>query len=131
MHRALATALLLIMTPAAAQTVPSATTVVADPAMEARAKDVVAILGGKGDYDAVFTAAFRTAVPKDQFDTVTAQLVAASGPVTGVEKLTPVTPLSGTLLIGFERGIATMQIALDPAAPHQIAGLRVTGVTAR
>jgi beta-lactamase class A len=105
--------------------------VVADPSLEARAKDVVAILAGKGDYDAIFSAAFRAQVPKAQFDAVTAQLTAASGKVTGVEKLTPVSSYGGTMLIGFERGIATMQIAVDPTEPHQITGLRVTGMTAR
>ncbi|MDB5706830.1 MAG: hypothetical protein JWN66_3946 [Sphingomonas bacterium] len=134
MLRLIACSLLLLASPAAAQTAPPAPPapqIVADPSLEARAKDVVAILAGKGDYDAIFSAAFRAQVPKAQFDAVTAQLTAASGKVTGVEKLTPVSPYGGTMLIGFERGIATMQIAVDPAEPHQITGLRVTGMTAR
>jgi hypothetical protein len=134
MLRLIACSLLLLASPAAAQTAPTtppAPQVVADPSLEARAKDVVAILAGKGNYDAIFSAAFRAQVPKAQFDAVTAQLTAASGKVTGVEKLTPVCPYGGTMLIGFERGIATMQIAVDPTEPHQITGLRVTGMTAR
>jgi hypothetical protein len=131
MHRLLAFALLLMASPVAAQTPPPAAPVVAHPALEARAKDVVAILSGKGDYGAVFAPAFRAAVPKTQFDAITAQLTAAFGAATGVQKLTPVTPLGGIVVIAFECGTATMQIAIDPAEPHQIGGLRITDTAAR
>jgi len=131
MHPLLACALLLVSAAATAQTATPSAAVVADPALESRARDVVAVLSGKGDYDAIFNPGFRAAVPKAQFDAISAQLTAAAGKVVGVEKLTPVTPMSGVMLVGFERGIATMQIAVDPADPHQITGLRVTGMSGR
>ncbi|MFA6114289.1 MAG: serine hydrolase [Sphingomonas sp.] len=134
MSRLIACVLLLVVSPAAAQTpspTPSAQQTVADPSLEARAKDVAAFLAGKGDYDTLFSPAFRAQVPRAQFDAVTAQLTTASGGVTGIEKLTPVTAFGGTLAMGFERGVVTMQVAVDPTAPHQITGLRITGTSAR
>lgn len=125
--------LAFLATTASAQTASPAQAVAATPApaLGTRAGDVATILAGKGDYDAVFAPTFREKVSKAQFDTVTAQLTASAGAVTGIEKLTPATPWSGTLLVGFERGVATMQIAVDPADPHQVIGLRVTGMAAR
>ncbi len=127
--------LLLAASATAAQTPPPPTApaqpVIAAPALEARAKDVAAILAGKGDYDSIFAASFREKVPKAQFDAVSAQIVANAGTVTGVEKVTPDTAWSGTILMGFQRGVATMRIAIDPADPHQVTGLVVTGMTPR
>ena len=127
--------LILIASAATAQTAPPATTsgqaVTASPALEARAKDVAAILAGKGDYDAIFAPAFREKVPKATFDGVTARLSGGGGAVTGLKQLIADTPDSGTLLIAYARGIATMRIAVDPAGPHQVVGLLVTGMTAR
>ena len=116
--------LLLIASVATAQTssppTASAAAIVASKALQDRAKDVAALLAGKGDYDAVFSSAFREKVPKAAFDAVT-----------GVEQLIPDSPDSGTLLIGYARGIATLRIAVDPVEPHQVVGLLVTGMTAR
>ncbi|MEO9131923.1 MAG: serine hydrolase [Sphingomonas sp.] len=127
--------LLMIASAATAQsTLPptaSATQIVASKAFQERAKEVVALLGGKGDYDAIFAPAFREKVPKATFDAVTARLSGGGGAVTGMEQLTPDSPDSGTLLVGYARGIATMRIAVDPAEPHQVIGLLVTGMTAR
>src|SRR3954468_19880389 len=93
--------LLLIATAATAPTspprAPSATTIVASEALQDRAKDVVALLGGKGDYDALFSPAFREKVPKATFESLAARLSGGGGAVTGVEKLTPDTPYSASL----------------------------------
>jgi len=70
--------LLLIASVATAQTssppTASAAAIVASKALQDRAKDVAALLAGKGDYDAVFSSAFREKVPKAAFDAVTARL---------------------------------------------------------
>lgn len=117
-------------TAAAVATTPAAP-VVASPALEARAKNVAEIFSGRGDYDAIFAPTFREKVPRAQLDAVIAQITGGAGAVVGVEKLDAVTSTSGTLQIGFTRGIGTMRIAIDPAEPHQIVGLLVTGMTAR
>ncbi|MGY4397783.1 hypothetical protein ACVWZA_002980 [Sphingomonas sp. UYAg733] len=126
-------AALLLPVAAIAQTPPVASPapVKAAPELAARIAELPALLKGSGDYDASFSPAFRAAVPKATFATISAQLSTSSGAVTGIERVTLVSPWSATVLVGFERGIATMQIAVDPAAPHQIAGLRVTGMSGR
>jgi len=131
--RHLLACIFIALAPAAtAQTPPAATApVAASPALEARTRDVAAILAGKGDYDSVFSPQFREKVPKVQFDSVVTQIADSAGTVTGVEKLTPETAWSGTILMGFQRGVATMRIAVDPAEPHQVMGLLVAAVTPR
>lgn len=120
---------------ASAQTAPPVTApaqpIAASPALETRTREVAAILAGKGDYDSIFSPGFREKVPKAQFDAVSAQIAASGGTVTGVEKLTPDTAWSGTILMGFQHGVATMRIAVDPAQPHQVTGLLMTGMTPR
>lgn len=117
---------LLLIAPAQAQTPPQQATQ-ADPAFTARLHELPAILAGKGDYDAFFSPAFKAAVPKAQFDAVTAQLTRANGPagvVLGVEQKSP---WAGIVRVRYRDGIALMQLAVDPAPPHQVSGLRITG----
>jgi hypothetical protein len=121
----------LLAVPAQAQTAPPPTAVQASEPLKARIGALAAMLGGEGDYDAYFSPGFRTAVPKDKFDQLTAQLIAAYGPLTGIEKVTPVSPWAATLEIGFRDAIGSAQISVDEAAPHRVSGLRITGVSAR
>ncbi|QNA84812.1 hypothetical protein G4G27_13010 [Sphingomonas sp. So64.6b] len=126
-------AALLMPVAAIAQTPPTASPapVKAAPELEARIAELPALLRGGGDYDASFSPTFRAAVPKATFTTISTQLSTSSGAVTGIERVTPASPWSATVLVGYERGIATMQIVVDPAAPHQVTGLRVTGMSGR
>jgi len=127
--------LLLIASAATAQSsspsTPPATAVNASKALQDRAQEVVALLGGKGDYDALFSPAFREKVPKATFDSLAGRLSGGGGAVTGVEKLAPDTPFSASLIIGYAHGVATARIAVDPAEPHQVVMLLITGLTAR
>jgi hypothetical protein len=127
--------LFALAAPAAAQTAPAtaqaAAPVEAAPEFKARVDELAAILSGKGDYDAYFAPAFRAQVPKDKFDQVSAQLVAANGPFSRIQSLDAKSPWFGELVVEYRDALATMRIAVDPAAPHQVTGLLVTGGTAR
>jgi beta-lactamase class A len=116
----LAIAVLLAL-PAAAQA-PQA-----DPALTTRLGDLLQVLNGAGDYDALFSPTFRTAVPQAEFAKYVAQLRALGGTATGVDAVEPRTPWAATVQIGYTGSVATMQIAVDPAGTHQITGLRITG----
>ena len=120
----------MLMAAAAAQTAP-APAPAANPAVERRARDVVTILSGQGDYDAIFAPSFRTAVPRAQLDAVGAQLLQALGKPTGVEAVQPTGPWSARIRIGYDRGILNADIAIDPSGAHQITGLLTRGVDAR
>jgi len=126
--------LLLIASAATAQSssppTPSAAPA-ASKALQDRARDVAAFLGGKGDYDSLFAPGFREKVPKATLDAVIGRLSGAGGAVTGIERLTPETPDSGTLVVGYAHGVVSIRIMVDSAEPHQLVGLLATGMTAR
>lgn len=122
---------------ASAQTPPPAVAPVAppvaadaDPAVRAQAEALLPVLNGGPGYDTVFAPAFRQAVPLGQWQALTAQLRDSLGAPQRIATLTPKGRYAAQLLVGYERGTATMLIAIDPAAPHAITGLRITG-TAR
>ena len=110
----------LLALPAAAQA-PTA-----NPALTARLGDLLQVLNGQGDYEQLFSPAFRTAVPKAEFAKYATQLRALGGTATGVDAVEPRTPWAAIVQIGYTRSVATMQIAIDPAGAHQITGLRIT-----
>ena len=104
---------------------------VADPALRAKADALVAILDGRGAYDAYFAASFRDKVPQAQFATIVAQLKATLGAPQTIESLTATSAWSADLVVGYARGTASVRLALDPAAPHAATGLLITGTAAR
>lgn len=110
---------------ATAQTVPS--TVATDPAVRARAEALVPVLAGKPGYDTLFAAVFRQAVPAPRFASLTQSLRATLGAPRDIAQFQPIGRWAATAVVRYERGSATMRLVLDPAAPHAITGLLVTG----
>lgn len=110
--------------PPPAMTAPA---VAAAPQLAERVDGLVALLGGKGDFDALFAPSFRSAIPKAQFDQLTAQIVADLGKPTGIGSLEPASAWTARLKIGFERGVLKAEVGIDPTAPHQITGLLFKG----
>lgn len=132
-NRLVAALAILIAAPAlAAQTAPAPppAVVAADPALTGRAKEIVALLNGQGDYAATFSAAFRAAVPKDKFDAIAAQLKAQAGLATGIHSIDPVAPWQATVIVDYQHALVTMQLVVDRAGTHQVTGLRITGMSA-
>ncbi|WP_137898296.1 serine hydrolase [Sphingomonas sp. 2SG] len=131
---ALAATALIALTPlvASAQTPPAAAAApVADPAVRTRATALIPVLAGRPGYDALFTAAFRQAVPPAQWTALAAQLRATLGEPRRVARLDPAGRWAATAVIDYDRGTATLRLSLDPAAPHAIAGLLITGTDLR
>ncbi len=117
---------------ASAQTPPPAAAPVAadaDPAVRAQAEALLPVLNGGPGYDTLFAPAFRQAVPLGQWQALTAQLRDSLGAPQRIATLTPKGRYAAQLVVDYERGTATMLIAIDPAAPHAITGLRITGTT--
>jgi beta-lactamase class A len=119
--------------PATAQTPPSASAVPAQPlpALTQRIAELPAIVAGKGDFDTYFAPSFKAQVTKGQFDAIAPQLVAQYGAIGTVEKVTATSRYEATLLLGFERGIATIRLTVDPAPPHAVTGLLITTIEPR
>jgi beta-lactamase class A len=103
----------------------------ADPALRAKADALVAILDGRGAYDAYFAVSFREKVPKAQFATIVEKLKATLGAPQKIESLTATSAWSADLVVGYARGTASVRLVLDPEAPHAATGLLITGTAAR
>ena len=103
----------------------------ASPALRARVEDIIAILNGGGDYAATFSPAFRAQVPPDKFGAIAKQLAGVGGKAVGVESITAPRPEAALVRIIYERGVATLQLAIDPAAPHAVVSLLFNGIETR
>jgi len=130
----LATAALIALMPvaAAAQTPPAAAAIVtADPAVRARATALIPVLAGRPGYATLFTPAFRRAVPVPQWTALATQLRATLGEPRRIARLDAAGRWAATATIAYDRGNATLRLSIDPAAPHAIAGLLLTGTETR
>ena len=130
----LAVSALALAAPAAAQTPPAQTPPAQPaaaqpaPAFQARAHELLALLGGTGDFGTYFTPGFQAAVPKAQFDAINARLAASNGKPLAVAGMELDTPYSGVVKVRFEKLAMAFQLVVDPAEPHRVSGLRVKGV---
>lgn len=115
-----------LLAPAATQAQPAPA-----PAFEARAKELATLLADTANYDSFFSPGFRTAVPREKFEPLSTSLREAHGPIAGVRIAAMATPWTGTLEVDYRDAVATMTMAVDAAAPHQVSGLRVTNVSGR
>ena len=123
-------AALLALSPAIAKAqVAPATQAATDPAVEARTTTLIAVLGGAPGYDSLFAPVFRQAVPEPRFTALAGQLRATLGTPRRIARLDPIGRWAANVTIAYDRGSATMRIALDPAAPHAVTGLLITGTT--
>jgi beta-lactamase class A len=97
------------------------------PELVARVDGLIPLLNGGGDFDTYFAPIFRAAITPAQMQPLIAQLAGLYGKAAAIAALEPMSPWSATVRIGYERGTVTARIAVDPAAPHQVTGLRITG----
>ena len=128
MRSLIALLLLTLAAPALAQTTPAPAAAIADPALTARANELIGMVAGTGKFDAYFSPGFHAALPKEKWDAVVASMTGQMGKPLAIETIKPVTPFTAYLRIKFERGIVNAQIAIDPAAPHAVTGVLFTGV---
>jgi hypothetical protein len=121
-------ALLMAPAAAAAQDAPVNTEVQELNAIEARANQVVALLNGAKQPEAIFTKGFQAAVSAAQIKALSANLTAQFGPAVEVALLAPRDGIRAALEIRFERGLAKGAIAIDPAEDNRVSELLFTSV---
>jgi len=125
----LALALAGLMPAAAHARTPPAAAADADPAVRTQAQALLPVLDGAPGYETLFALVFRQAVPAGQWAAIVAQLKGALGTPQRLARVTPHGRFAAQVEVAYTRGTATMLIAIDPAAPHPITGLRITGTT--
>ena len=117
----------LLSAGAAAQTASPAAE--ASPELRAAADHVVAVLSGESPD--VFAPSFLAAVPPTQLHSVVAQLRAQYGAPQRLAGIEPRSATAGTIHVEMERATLHMTLAIEPAPPHRITGLLVTGADMR
>ncbi|MDO9364360.1 MAG: serine hydrolase [Sphingopyxis sp.] len=101
----------------------------AQTALDRRAHQLVDLFGGKIAFTDYFDPYFQTAVPEPQFKAFATGLIAQYGRAVAVDSVTPTSPHSTTVLLRFEKGVATVLLDVGVTADERVTGLRVTGVT--
>jgi beta-lactamase class A len=95
--------------------------------LDRRAAELIAIFNDGGDVAATFAPEFLAQIPEAQIRALAAQLTGQLGKAVRVTSLKPAGASRAALVIGFEKGSATMGMALDPGPTAKIAGLGITG----
>ncbi|MDV3455465.1 serine hydrolase [Sphingomonas sp. HF-S4] len=108
---------------------PPAAAPAANPALDARIAELPALLRGEGNYDQYFAAGFRAQVSKEQFDALSRQFLASYGALKSVSRTRARSPWLAEIRIDYANGSGAATIEVDPATPHLVTGLRITGLT--
>ncbi|MEM9311908.1 MAG: serine hydrolase [Pseudomonadota bacterium] len=93
--------------------------------LETRANEVVAVLNGDDDGEAIFAPVFLNAVPLDQLAALSRQLTDQFGPALGVEDVTPSGETVALVTVRMERAIGQLNLSIDPSDDNRINGLRL------
>ena len=101
----------------------------ATTAFDRRSAQLVDLFAGRVAYAEYFDPVFQTAVPEPQFKTFSLSLVTQYGQPVAVDKATSADGRSGTILLRFEKGVATVRLEVGAASGQRVTGLIVTGVT--
>lgn len=99
--------------------------------VKTRVDDVRSLLNGADIENDVFNTNFLNAVSPVQFRGFTRQMRDQNGPVEKVEIEQLLSPHAARLRITFRDSIASGLIDVEPAPPHFVAGLRITGFQSR
>lgn len=99
--------------------------------LKARIDALPAMINGTGDYEAYFAPAFKAQVPKAKFDQIGQQLKGQFGTAVKVGKVVATSDYAATVELEFEKGVGTVNIVVDPAAPHRVTGLLISRIEPR
>lgn len=113
--------------PAAAIQSPATAVPGVQTGFDMRAAQLVDLLTGKLAYTSYFDSSFQTAVPEAQFKAINASLIGQYGQPVAIEKARSTDGRSGTVLLRFAKGVATILLDVGSSADGRVTGLRVTG----
>jgi hypothetical protein len=99
--------------------------------LEARAAQVVTLVGG-GEHPAeMFAPEFLAQVPEPVVRSTSQQIVSLYGAAQGIARIEARSPTAAILHVDFERAVVRMNLAIEDEPPHRIRGLLVTGAEVR
>ncbi len=93
--------------------------------LETRANEVVAVLNGDDDGEAIFAPVFLNAVPLEQLAALSRQLTDQFGRALGVEDVAPSGETVALVTVRMERAIGQLNLSIDPSDDNRINGLRL------
>ena len=93
----------------------------------ARAGELVALFNGTARPKTMFTPAFLADVPEDRLAAIAKQMTAQLGVARAVDRIDAKSSNMGVVMLAFARGMATIDLVIEAAAPHRIEGLLITG----
>lgn len=102
-----------------------------DAGLRSRADQLVALVNGEAEIEAMFTAEFLAQVPAAQVRAIGETLRTQYGRARAVERIEATSATTAAVLIDAERATLAMNLAIQPQAPHLIEGLLVTGAQVR
>lgn len=127
-RNAKAAALLAALAPNLAVAVqPPETAAATRTAFDQRAGELLDLLNGRIAYTDYFAPSFQTAVPKARFDTIIASLIAQYGKPLAIQSASSADGRSGQVALRFEKGVATIALAVDSTPDARVTGLLFQG----
>ncbi len=99
-------------------------------AFDRRAAQLVDLLTARIAFADYFDPSFQTAIPEAQFKAINTSLVAQYGQPLSVDKATTANGRAGTVLLRFEKGVATIALEVGPGTDARVTGLRITNFAA-
>jgi beta-lactamase class A len=96
-------------------------------ALDVRIAQLIPLIGGEIKLDDYFSTTFLAAVPPAQFKAVTDSMIAQYGRPLRVLSSTKSRASGSTVKLAFEKGVATVEIDVEPVAPGKVIGLLFSG----
>lgn len=109
-----------------AEPVSTAQATIASP-FDIRTGQLVAVLNGEMAVEEYFTPSFLTAVSPAQFKAISDSFTAQYGKALAIAAIQRNGPNSATLQVEYEKAIATIDLTIEPSAPHKVAGILAKG----
>jgi len=98
-------------------------------AFDRRAAQLADLFESRIAFADYFDPSFQAAIPEAQFKAFAASLIAQYGHPVATQKATSTNGRSGTALLRFEKGVATVLLDVGATPDARVTGLRVTGFT--
>jgi beta-lactamase class A len=95
--------------------------------LDLRIEQLVPLLKNQVALDQYFSPTFLAAVPPEQFKEVSDSVRAQYGEPQKVVSLIRSRPNGATVKLAFEKGIATVEIDVEPGVPNKVVGLLLSG----